>query len=139
MSNPPDRRLLLIGWSAYMTGFALHSVAHIYLWHQTPIAVRICGIFADVVGFVVLALIVRRHPWAAVLLAHFGSSVALSLIVIHIPFYWGPFSQPWYLGEIALPYWLSLIAGVAGGLIATAIGISAHLRSRDRTDAELPQ
>lgn len=123
MPAPASRRLLLIGWSAYIVGFILHSIAHIYMWSHTPVAVLIMGALADVVGIGILIIILRRHPLAANALALFGAAVAIGLILIHIPVYWGPFSQPWHFGEMALPYWLSLAAAVAGGLTASAIGL----------------
>jgi hypothetical protein len=110
---------LTLGWYALVVGYLSHCVAHLYMWDETPVAVRAGGTTAIVLAVGVRMLIDRGNPAAALALTVLGAALALGLLAVHLPPYWGPFSQPWR-SDVGLACWLTFAAAVAGGFVASA-------------------
>lgn len=119
MSSSAIARRLKLGWYTLTIGYLSHCVAHLYMWDETPVAVRAGGTTAIILAVGVRLLIGRENPASALALMVFGAALAIGLLVVHLPPYWGPFSQPWR-SDVTLACWLTLGAAVAGGFVASA-------------------
>lgn len=124
MSDSAHSRTVRLGWWVLAVGYSSHCVAHLAMWGETPTGVRVGGTVAVVLAVGVRVLIGRGHPASALALTVFGAALAVGLLAVHLPPYWGPFSQPWR-GDVNLVCWITLGAAVGGGVVASAISASA--------------
>lgn len=113
-------RALRFGWWALAVGYATHCVAHVFMWGETPVGVRAGGTLAVVLVVVVRVMIDRGNAASGLALAVLGAALAAGLLLVHLPGYWGPFSQPWR-GQVNLACWATLGAAVAGGIAASVV------------------
>lgn len=116
----------------YLSGYFSHFIDHlaIGLW-RTPTGVLIGGSLDGIGGVVSLLLARRRNPLAAPMAVAVGFPGAIGIAAVHIPPYWGPFSEPFTNASAAS--WATVACAMLGGVVLGCAGVYV-LRARAVAD-----
>jgi hypothetical protein len=108
----------------------LHALDHTRQGRDLASEVYVTGVAGWIALALLLVLIARRHPLAALYAAAVGASVAVGFLFVHVAPHWSAVSDPYSaFGADALS-WALVVVPVAAAVNLVVQAARAHARTR---------
>jgi|1185.fasta_scaffold584174_2 hypothetical protein len=108
----------------------LHAVDHTRQGRHLASEVYVAGVAGWIALAVLLVLIARRHPLAAMYAAAVGASVAFGFVLVHVAPHWSALSDPYSGFDADALSWALVVVPVAAAVNLVVQAARAHARTR---------
>jgi hypothetical protein len=108
----------------------LHALDHTRQGRDLASEVYVAGVAGWIALAVLLVLIARGHPLAALYAGAVGASVAVGFLLVHVAPHWGAFSDPYSAFDPDALSWALVVVPVAAAVNLVVQAARAHARTR---------
>src|SRR3954467_13430599 len=108
----------------------LHALDHTRQGRDLASEVYVTGVAGWIALAVMLVLIARRHPLAALYAGAVGASVAVGFLLVHVAPHWSAFSDPYSAFGADPLSWALVVVPVAAAVNLVVQAARRHARTR---------